>query len=83
MYKRTSKLKAMDIKRQLTQLKMKVGDSMNDHIAKLKNLRNQLAMMKVEYEDDEIIEFLIESLPEEYNNFIPTLELTDKFENIT
>ena len=45
---------------------------------KLKKLRNQLAMMKVEYEDDEIIEFLIESLPKEYNNFICTLELTEK-----
>ena len=41
---------------------MNVGDGMNDHIAKLKKLRNQLATMKVEYEDDEIIEFLIESL---------------------
>ena len=59
MYERTSKLKVMDIKRQLTHLKMKVGDSMNDHIAELKKLRNQLAMMKVKYEDDESIEFLI------------------------
>ena len=62
---------------------MNVGDSMNDHIDKLKKLRNQLAMMKVKYEDDEIIEFLKESLPEEYNNFIRTLELTEKFEDIT
>ena len=38
MYERTSKLKVMDIKRQLTHLKMKVGDSMNDNIAKLNNL---------------------------------------------
>ena len=37
----------MDIKRQVTHLKMNVGDGMNDHIAKLKKLRNQLAMMKV------------------------------------
>lgn len=82
MYERTSKLKVMDIKSQLTHLKLKVGDSMNDHIDKLKNLRNELAMIKVKYEDSEIIDFLIESLPDEYNNFIHTLELTGKFENI-
>jgi hypothetical protein len=83
MYERTSKLKVMDIKRQLTHFKMKGGDSMNEHIVKLKNLRNQLAMVKVKYEDSEIIDFLIESLPNEYHNFIYTLELTGKFEDIT
>ena len=40
--------KVMDVKRQLTHLKINVGDGMNDHIAKLKKLRNQNAMMKVE-----------------------------------
>lgn len=83
MYERTSKLKVMDSKWKLTHFKMKGGDIMNDHIAKLKNLRNQHAMMKVEYEDFEIIDFLIESLLDEYHNFICTLELTRKFENIT
>lgn len=39
-------------------------------------------MMKVEYEDDEIVEFIIESLLEEYNNIIYILELIDKCENI-
>lgn len=82
MYERTSKLKVMDIKRQVTHLKSKARDSMNDHIAKLKNLRNELAMTKVKYENFEITDFLIESLPDEYNNLIHTLELTRKFENI-
>jgi hypothetical protein len=73
-FARVSVSQIVRLRQQYYSCRSKSGDSMLDHINRIKSLHDQLREMGIEYNDKELAMTLLASLPESYNSLITALD---------
>jgi hypothetical protein len=84
LFDKKTQAKQVDLQLMLLQQKLVVGGDVMEYISRLKNIKQEISKVGfAKIEDSMMVTILISGFPDTYKNFLETLQLTNKLDNIT
>eukprot|EP01018_Ginkgo_biloba_P023781 Gb_00945 [translate_table: standard] len=78
VYETSNKTIMLYLKNMMYSMRMSEGDQIEDHLLRLKDVRDQLATIGTKIEDEEIVALVLNSLPTSYKIFVTSLSISDR-----
>ena len=73
LYERTSTSQKRYLKHKLKFHKMEKGELVGEYCLKIKQIRDQFAVLKVKVDDDDFVQVIYDGLPTSWNTFLSSL----------
>ena len=83
IFRSQSLARQLQLRRELSELKMIGGEAMTDYVARARNISASLALCGDKVQDNELVRCVLSGLPQGYDMLVTVLEATDSVTSLT